>query len=363
MKFFLISNMYPSNDDPYYGSFVKEFYDGFCRKGYDLKTSALIKGRTSNPIHKLWKYIRFNFEILFKGIFCKYDIIYVHTVSHTAIPLLILRLFKKYKLIANPHGGDIITINPFEERMQGFVKKLIDIAQLIVVPSNFFKGYITDKFNIDENKIFVSASGGIDIQQFNSISCTTTSNNDNIFKIGYVSRIDTGKGWDILINSIHELVNQHKIKNIECIIVGNGNEVSDMRTLITQLNLKNIVHYIGPKTRQELPLVYANFDIFVFPTLLTESLGLVGLEAMACGVPVIGSKLGGITDYLIDEYNGYFFEPGNVVDLTNALFKFYQLDNSKKKVLKQNTRNTALDYDNKKIISDLAHKIEIEFTS
>ena len=80
-------------------------------------------------------------------------------------------IFKKYKLVVNPHGGDIITINRFEERMQFFVEKLINKAQLIVVPSVFFKSYVIGKFNIAEKKVFVSASAGIDLELFNITNC------------------------------------------------------------------------------------------------------------------------------------------------------------------------------------------------
>jgi glycosyltransferase involved in cell wall biosynthesis len=363
MTVFLISNMYPSEKDPYYGSFIKEFYDGFCSKGYNLQITALIKGRANSRADKLWKYIRFNFEILFKGIFYKYDFIYVHTVSHTAIPLLVLRFFKKYKLVVNPHGGDIITINPFEERMQGFVKKLLTKARLVVVPSIFFKDHVASKFNIDPEKIFVSASAGVDTELFNLNSRSLNTVNNDMFEIGYVSRIDKGKGWDILIKAIDNLIKKQLVSNIKCTIVGSGNEVGAMQALIVQLNLTSVIQFIGPKTHAELPSIYINFDIFVFPTLLTESLGLVGIEAMACGVPVIGSHLGGITDYLIDDYNGYFFNPGDVDNLSKKLFEFYKLDNNLKNILKQNARNTALNYDSKKIINDLTQKIEIEFNS
>lgn len=51
-------------------------------------------------------------------------------------------------------------------------------------------------------------------------------------------------------------------------------------------------------------------DLFVFPTQLEESLGLVGLEAMACGVPVIGSCIGGLTDYIEEGTNGFFSSRG-----------------------------------------------------
>jgi glycosyltransferase involved in cell wall biosynthesis len=360
MTIFLISNMYPSKTQPYYGSFVKGFYDGLNSKGHNLQTDALIRGRTNNIFLKLWKYIVFYFEILFKGLCYKYDIIYVHTVSHTAMPLLLLGFFRSYKLVINPHGGDVIAVNPFEKKMRYFVQKLIDKAQLVVAPSHFFKDYMVKEFKTNEQKIFVSASAGIDIEKFAIKNISTTAAN-KVFEIGFVSRIDKGKGWDVLVYAVDEIVKRKLIPEFNCTIAGYGNEIEAMLSLINELNLTHIIKYIGPKSHAELPLLYINFDIFVFPTTLSESLGLVGLEAMACGVPVIGAELGGIRDYLIDNYNGLFFTPGDAQDLTAKIYKFYNLDFNSRRKMSANARNTALNYNNIKIIDDLSDKLQNVF--
>lgn len=67
-----------------------------------------------------------------------------------------------------------------------------------------------------------------------------------------------------------------------------------------------MIKYIGPIPYHSLPEIYCTLDLFIFPTCLEESLGLVGLEAMACEVPVIGSYIGGLKDYIKDKENGFF---------------------------------------------------------
>ena len=63
--------------------------------------------------------------------------------------------------------------------------------------------------------------------------------------------------------------------------------------------------------------------VFIFPTeRQTECLGLVGLEAMACDISVIGAQIGGLRDYLKDGYNGFFFEPGSATDLALKIRNF-----------------------------------------
>ena len=59
-------------------------------------------------------------------------------------------------------------------------------------------------------------------------------------------------------------------------------------------------------------------DVFVFPS-REEPLGLVGIEALTCGLPVIGTEIGGIKDYLVDNFNGLLFEPQNSNQLAEKI--------------------------------------------
>ncbi len=83
----------------------------------------------------------------------------------------------------------------------------------------------------------------------------------------------------------------------------------------------------------------------MFPTVRKgESLGLVGLEAMACGAPVIGSQIGGLKDYIIDGKNGLFFEPKNVDELASQLQAFINLPEDVKQQMSQQALQTANRY-------------------
>ena len=86
--------------------------------------------------------------------------------------------------------------------------------------------------------------------------------------------------------------------------------------------------------------------MFAFPTYTKcESLGLVGLEAMACEVPVVASNKYGPTSYLVDNKNGLFFEQKNSEDLANKIIKILDLNQEEKKKMKNKARETAIKYD------------------
>ena len=72
-------------------------------------------------------------------------------------------------------------------------------------------------------------------------------------------------------------------------------------------------------------IMYLLMDCFIFPSTLKESLGLVGLEAMACGIPVIASDSHGPTDYIEDRKNGFLFSTGDICSLIDKVDYYYKL--------------------------------------
>ncbi|TGV07620.1 glycosyltransferase, partial [Alcaligenaceae bacterium 429] len=119
-----------------------------------------------------------------------------------------------------------------------------------------------------------------------------------------------------------------------------------------------VVNYMGGMAQGELPSFYQSLDVFVFPTIRKEeSLGLVGLEAMACGIPSICSDIGGIKTYIEDGVNGYLFTPGSHEELADSLLNYSGLDLSEFLHMSDHAIKTAKKYDRKVVISDLRKKL------
>jgi glycosyltransferase involved in cell wall biosynthesis len=116
----------------------------------------------------------------------------------------------------------------------------------------------------------------------------------------YVGRLSAEKGID-RIKPILEA-----IPNARLALVGDGPYREELETLFAGLP----VYFVGYLQGEELGAAYASADAFVFPS-LTETLGLVVLEAMAAGCPVIAANAGGIPDIVTDGENGFLFDPQN----------------------------------------------------
>jgi glycosyltransferase involved in cell wall biosynthesis len=116
----------------------------------------------------------------------------------------------------------------------------------------------------------------------------------------YVGRLSAEKGID-RIKPVLEA-----IPNARLALVGDGPYREELETLFAGLP----VYFVGYLQGEELGAAYASADAFVFPS-LTETLGLVVLEAMAAGCPVIAANAGGIPDIVTDGENGFLFDPQN----------------------------------------------------
>jgi D-inositol-3-phosphate glycosyltransferase len=121
----------------------------------------------------------------------------------------------------------------------------------------------------------------------------------------FVGRIDPLKGIEQLIKAVPRLKNND---NLRLIIVG-GDENSraaleELRKLAAALNIRESVHFQGMVRQEQLPYYYSAADVCVVPSYY-ESFGLVALEALACGTPVVAADVGDLRDIIRQGETGY----------------------------------------------------------
>jgi len=349
-KIMMISNMYPSERYPSYGVFVKNFEEMASDLNFDVDKVVLYK--ETKKIKKLISYLIYYIKIIIKIIFGKYDAVYVHYAAHNALPIIIASYFKKIKLFTNVHGSDVIPEKPSQYKFQPKVRKLLGISEFVVCPSQYFKDVVANKFNVDRDKILIFPSGGVNEKLFLKATSKDIQGYKEKYKIpsnkkiiGYVGRIDTKKGWDVLLKAINKLNKENYMDDKVVIIVGNGQEINDFNKMINEYNIGHLVHHFDLLPQKQLPEIYAMLDVFCFPTMREgESLGLVALEAMACGVPVIGSDFAALKDYIFNNINGYKFEMGNDEELVIRIKEYFSLSDEEIISLREGASKTSEEY-------------------
>jgi len=136
--------------------------------------------------------------------------------------------------------------------------------------------------------------------------------NNHGMNILFAGQIIRGKGLDLLINAIKQIKSNSTLR-----IVGRGNDESLIKTLISELNLDNKVDFKGFSHNIDEDYNWA--DVVIVPSRWQEPFGLVGVEAFARKLPVIGFDIGGISEWLHNNENGYLIEPGNINKMAEAI--------------------------------------------
>jgi len=153
---------------------------------------------------------------------------------------------------------------------------------------------------------------GVDLGRIKKQESRNKENNKKI--IITVSRLEKKNGIDILIKAFKEL----GIGNHELWIIGDGSLENDLKKLVRELNLENQVKFIGKIEPDNIYNYLFQADIFVRPS-RSEGLGNAFLEAMAASLPIIGTPVGGIPDFLEDDETGIFCKVDDPADLAKKI--------------------------------------------
>jgi glycosyltransferase involved in cell wall biosynthesis len=352
MKILLISNMYPSPETPSFGVFVKNMQHALETQGVNVE-KVVIAGEGQNVIQKTLKYYRFISSAYAKIWNKQYDLIYIHNITQTIFVLLPILCIVQPLIVLNAHGSDLMANDLKSRLLRKLCFNQVQKAAMLVAPSSYFKDILKTRYH--HSKVIISPSGGVNTKIFYPKEYTQNP----IFTIGVVARIDLGKGWDVFLQAIADFRDSHPLINFRVIYAGGGTQVDAFKALYIALKLNNYIDYKGFIPQERLADIYQMFDLFVFATIVEESLGLVGVEAMACGIPVIGSNIGGLPDYIIDGYTGYLFKPGDKKELSEKMYKFYTLSKAEKNKMRKNAVNKGLEFE----ASNVAKKLNFEINN
>jgi len=148
----------------------------------------------------------------------------------------------------------------------------------------------------------------------------------------FIGKLSMEKGCHILIDAL-KIVN-NKIPDIKLIIVGDGPEKINLVNQVFLLGLQKKIDFRGILKRQQLPRLYIASLGLIVPSIWMENSGLVLIEAMYFGKPIIGSNIGGIPDLIKNNNNGLLFTPRSRIDLAKKILTLVMDEKKRKKMNK-----------------------------
>jgi len=228
------------------------------------------------------------------------------------------------------------------------------IADLIISSSSQEKRALIDEYGIDPSQVQVIFPG-VNADRFLSEGCKYSGrfpeNKEKEHVLLYVGRIEPIKGFDSLVEAINRLKQKNSsfYRRLKLLVIGGGTlndlnrspELKRIRNMIKKNSLDDKIIFLGSKKQDQLPGYYSAADALIVPSLY-ESFGLVVLEALACGTPVLLSRIGQMRTIIEEGKNGFSFQAGSprsIADMIEQFFKhkdnFWKSDKIREKVVQR----------------------------
>ena len=265
----------------------------------------------------------------------QYHIIHAHGFS-TMLATYLANMGLKDVIIINGEHGTLYHDSLKQRILQKFLFSKMDLNLTV---SRDLKQKILTLFSVTKDN-FKPIINGVDTERFkprdkNAIRQTLSIPLDAIV-IGSVGRLVAVKDFPTLIEAFAKLDTSSKL---HLVLVGDGTERKSLESLVSQKDLTDRVTFTG--RRDDVNEVVSCFDLFVLPS-LSEGLSNTLLEAMSCGIPVLGSNVGGNPEIIDPDHSGYLFDVGNTEQLRELLQGIIN-DPEKLQTLSTTTRHHILD--------------------
>ena len=237
------------------------------------------------------------------------DLLHVHyAIPHAVCAILAKQMSRKdVKIVTTLHGTDI-TVLGYDASLSDSIRFGIEESDIVTAVSHSLITETNDL--IKPNKRIEAIYNFVDERVYHKVSSNHLRNeygvSPNEKVIIHVSNFRPVKRVQDVVKSFAKIVDKIPAK---LLLVGDGPEISLINRLVEELHIRNRVLFLGKQ--DNLEELYSISDLMLLLS-EKESFGLVALEAMACGVPVIGTNVGGIPEVISDGETGYICELGDI---------------------------------------------------
>ena len=339
MKIFLIARGYPSQQEPTWGCFERDQAEALAKMGHQVIILSVdtrfrsywrplgISKQIINHV-TIYNLFLFPFAILFflpasiRERFCsllftilakyaiskegKPDIMcahYLHFMQHA------LHIRKKYHipLVGIEHWSEMGRDEIYHEVIQLAQGIYPQIDKLITV-STFLKDNIQRYIPLDDIRVVGNLIGSEFYYQ--------PTRSQHPLTLLSVGRLVEGKRFDLLISALSNIKDVLP-QDWQALIIGDGKMKHTLQQLINELALQDHVHLLGAKSKSDIIAIMQQSDLFVLPS-AQETFGVVYIEDLACGLPIIATDCGGPRD-IVTPQNGLLIPKSNTAELEKAI--------------------------------------------
>lgn len=259
------------------------------------------------------------------------DIVHVQYMAPGLIPIIAARLAGMRKVIATVHIAGSYAYGTKAKvllRIASFFCNCFICVSRGVEEFWFADSQVFDPSNVNKSRKHYTVYNVIDTAAIAHVVSTADKdklkNDLNISGrpvIGIVGRLAVQKGHSILLDAMSQIVKE--IPNVILIVIGDGPERQKLIEKTARLQLDKNILWLGSQPQNKVFDFYSIMDLFVMPSLY-EGFGLTAAEAMAASLPVVGTKIEGLSEVVEDGVSGVLVPASDSVALSKAILKFMQ---------------------------------------
>ena len=376
MKILVLSHMYPSTFNEAAGNFVHEQVKALVEKGVEVQVISLVPW-TPFPINRMSQKWRAYSEIPAESVWDGIKVLYPRYLSfprawfyassgkrmHQGIKNVVARIHQSFPfdlihahvalpdgnagmrlaqdygrpLVITIHGQDLQHTVDRDTACRRAVARAVEVASRTVLVSNKLRQLAVRHFG--QTNTYAVIPNGVDPRSVVSCAQARTSQHSRELVLLSVSNLVQTKGLDLNLRALQRLIGEYP--DLRYQIVGGGSEESKLRTLTKKLGLESSVEFLGRLPHSQVMKQMAACDVFTLPS-WNEGFGVVYLEAMASGRPVIGCAGEGIEDFVEHGKSGLLVKPRDIDSLVTALD--YLLSNpGEARAIGERARNLVLE--------------------
>lgn len=240
------------------------------------------------------------------------DHVHAHFAGMAARTAFWIHRFFSITFSFTAHANDIFSPRQFEIGLD----KLVNTARAIVTETDYAARFLRERFPIRADRVH-RIYNGLDLSEFDQSDFSSTT--PLIISVG---RLISKKGFGDLIRTCALL--GERGKSFRCEIIGEGSLEDELRRQIDELSLQSTVVLAGAKPQTQLRRRLAAANVFVLPSVIDRDGGMdnlptVIMEAMASGLPVVSTNIGGIPEMVIENETGFVVQSGNTAAMAAAI--------------------------------------------
>jgi len=356
----IVTHLYPRDEKDYKGSFVSDMAVALLRRGHDVHVVTPMrpgakKTEVTGGIHvhrfAYWKWrdgkqlgqlkgtpVLLLGSFIISGVIksmitvLKYNIRLIHAywVVPGGLIGVVCGLLTNRPVVATAAGTDL-NIAPRNRIIRLFIRLTLKAINRVIAVSSAMKHHAESLGLSIEKGHVIPGPAGIDSQYFNPRRNERVKKAASEKQLLYVGNLTAPKRVDTILHAMQTVCKT--IQNAQLIIAGDGDLRESLEALTDSLDIRQHVRFLGAVPHDDVTILMQQSDIFVHCS-ENEGLPVAIMEALASGLPVVASSVGGVPDLIRDGETGYLLAPGDFEGYADRIILLLQNDDQRKQMEK-----------------------------